>query len=118
MEYNTTQKKKTQFNLPNTIKNITFYFIKQHYNKYLEDRELEKIPKEEIGSVVDQLYTDKEQELKKYIRGTMRKNFSDYDQNFTMKTTTEEIILEMFEDPDFSKNRLAIEIENYQEGKK
>jgi len=118
MEYNTTQKKETQFNLPNTIKNITFYFIKQHYNKYLEERELEKIPKDEISSVVDQLYTDKEQELKKYIRGTMRKNFPDYDQNFTMKTTTEEIILEMFEDPDFSKNRLAIEIENYQEGKK
>ena len=118
MEYNTSQKKETQFNLPNTIKNITFYFIKQHYNKYLEERELEKIPKDEIASVVDQLYTDKEQELKKYIRGTMRKNFPDYDQNFTMKTTTEEIILEMFEDPDFSKNRLAIEIENYQEGKK
>ena len=118
MEYNTTQKKETQFNLPNTIKNITFYFIKQHYNKYLEEKELEKIPKDEIASVVDQLYTDKEQELKKYIRGTMRKNFPDYDQNFTMKTTTEEIILEMFEDPDFSKNRLAIEIENYQEGKK
>ena len=118
MEYKTTQKKETQFNLPNTIKNITFYFIKQHYNKYLEEKELEKIPKDEIASVVDQLYTDKEQELKKYIRGTMRKNFPDYDQNFTMKTTTEEIILEMFEDPDFSKNRLAIEIENYQEGKK
>ena len=118
MEYNTTQKKETQFNLPNTIKNITFYFIKQHYNKYLEEKELEKIPKDEIASVVDKLYTDKEQELKKYIRGTMRKNFPDYDQNFTMKTTTEEIILEMFEDPDFSKNRLAIEIENYQEGKK
>jgi hypothetical protein len=118
MEYNTTQKKQTQFNLPNTIKNITFYFIKQHYNKYLKERELEKIPKVEIALVVDQLYTDKEQELKKYIRGTMRKNFSDYDKNFTMKTTTEEIILEMFEDPDFSKNRLAIEIENYQEGKK
>mgnify|MGYP001227798844 FL=1 len=118
MEYNTTQKKETQFNLPNTIKNITFYFIKQHYNKYLEEKELEKIPKDEIATVVDQLYTDKEQELKKYIRGTMRKNFPDYDQNFTMKTTTEEIILEMFEDPDFSKNRLAIEIENYQEGKK
>ena len=68
MEYNTTQKKETQFNLPNTIKNITFYFIKQHYNKYLEEKELEKIPKDEIASVVDQLYTDKEQELKKYIR--------------------------------------------------
>ena len=122
MEYKTTttttKKTETQFNLPNTIKNITFYFIKQHYNKYLEDNELETIPKEDIYGVVDKLYTDKEQELKKYIRGTMRKNFPDYDKNFTMKTTTEEIILEMFEDPEFSKNRLAVEIENFQDGKK
>tara|TARA_B110001469_G_C9648431_1_gene329379 strand:- start:4804 stop:5163 length:360 start_codon:yes stop_codon:yes gene_type:complete len=119
MEYNTTQtKKENQFNLPNTIKNITFYFIKQHYNKYLKNNEIEKINKEDIYSVVDKLYTDKEQELKKYIRGTMRRNFPDYDKNFTMKTTTEEIILEMFEDPEFSKNRLAIEIENFQDGNK
>ena len=84
----------------------------------LEDNELESIPKEDIYGVVDKLYTDKEQDLKKYIRGTMRKNFPDYDKNFTMKTTTEEIILEMFEDPDFSKTRLAVEIENFQDGKK
>ena len=45
----------------------------------------------------------------------MRKNFPDYDSNFTMKTTTEEIILEMFDDPDYSKSRLVLEIKNYQE---
>jgi hypothetical protein len=102
------------FNLPNTIRNITFHFIKVHYNKYLEDHNLKKIGKEKIPEVVNELYEEKEQELKKYIRGTMRKNFPDYDQNFTLKTSTEEIILEMFDDPDFSKNRIIIEIENYQ----
>lgn len=118
MEYtNETTNNEKQFNLPNTIKNITFYFIKQHYNKYLETNNIEKIPKEDIYQVVDNLYTDKEQELKKFIRGTMRKNFPDYDKNFTLKTGTEEILLEMFDDPEFSKNRLSIEIENYQDGK-
>lgn len=102
------------FSLPNTIRNITFHFIKVHYNKYLEDNKLIKIDKEQIPEVVNELYEDKESELKKYIRGTMRKNFPDYDRNFTLKTSTEEIILEMFEDPDFSKNRIIVEIENYQ----
>ena len=102
------------FNLPNTIRNITFHFIKVHYNKYLEDHNLQKIGKEKIPEVVYELYEEKEQELKKYIRGTMRKNFPDYDKNFTLKTSTEEIILEMFDDPEFSKNRIIIEIENYQ----
>tara|TARA_Y100000590_G_C15678384_1_gene998853 strand:+ start:1559 stop:1954 length:396 start_codon:yes stop_codon:yes gene_type:complete len=102
------------FSLPNTIRNITFHFIKVHYNKYLEDHNITKIGKEKIPDVVNELYEEKEQELKKYIRGTMRKNFPDYDKNFTLKTSTEEIILEMFDDPDFSKNRIIIEIENYQ----
>lgn len=102
------------FSLPNTIRNITFHFIKVHYNKYLEQHNISKISKEKIPEVVNELYEEKEQELKKYIRGTMRKNFPDYDKNFTLKTSTEEIILEMFDDPDFSKNRIIIEIENYQ----
>ena len=102
------------FNLPNTIRNITFHFIKVHYKKYLEDNNVKKIGKEKIPEVVNELYEEKETELKKYIRGTMRKNFPDYDKNFTLKTSTEEIILEMFDDPEFSKNRIIIEIENYQ----
>ena len=104
-----------QVNLPNTIKSIVLHFIKVHYKQYLDDNKLSKIPEDQIEEVVYGLYDDKQQELKKYIRGTMRKNFPDYDSNFTMKTTTEEIILEMFDDPDYSKNRLVLEIKNYQE---
>jgi len=104
-----------QVNLPNTIKSIVLHFIKVQYKKYLDDNKLTKIPSEEVDDVVNNLYDEKQQELKKYIRGTMRKNFPDYDKNFTMKTTTEEIILEMFDDPDYSKNRLVVEIKNYQE---
>tara|TARA_B100000989_G_C19406978_1_gene412554 strand:- start:408 stop:800 length:393 start_codon:yes stop_codon:yes gene_type:complete len=104
-----------QINLPNTIKSIVLHFIKVHYKQYLDDNKLTKIPDDELEEVVYNLYDDKQLELKKYIRGTMRKNFPDYDSNFTMKTTTEEIILEMFDDPDYSKSRLVLEIKNYQE---
>jgi len=104
-----------QVNLPNTIKSIVLHFIKVHYKQYLDDNKLSKIPEDQVEEVVYGLYDDKQQELKKYIRGTMRKNFLDYDSNFTMKTTTEEIILEMFDDPDYSKNRLVLEIKNYQD---
>ena len=110
----TKELQKKGFNLPNTIRNITFHFIKVHYNKYLEDNKVIKIEQDKIPDVVNDLYEEKEQDLKKYIRGTMRKNFPEYDKNFTLKTSTEEIILEMFDDPDFSKNRIIVEIENYQ----
>lgn len=104
--------------LPNIIKNISFHFVKLNYNKYLEDNKMEEIPKDRLEEVVGELYDQKQTELKKYIRGTLRRNFPDYDQNFSMKTSTEEILLEMFEDPDFAKNRIVLEIEAYQESKK
>ena len=37
---------------------------------------------------------------------------------YFIKSSTEEILLEMFEDPDFAKNRIVLEIEAYQESKK
>lgn len=101
-------------NLPELIKKITFHFIKIHYNNYLEDNQINKIPDDKIEEVINKLYDDKNSELKKYIRGTLRKNFPDYDSNFTLKASTEEIILEMFEDPEYAKNRLVLEINNYQ----
>lgn len=104
-----------QIDLPNLIKKITFHFIKIHYESYLKNNNLKKIPDNDIEKVINDLYDDKKTELKKYIRGTLRQNFPDYDSNFTMKTGTEEILLEIFEDPEYSKNRLVIEITNYQD---
>ena len=118
---NSTMTNKTESkpqSLPNIIKNISFHFVKLNYNKYLEDNKMEEIPKERLEEVVGELYDQKQTELKKYIRGTLRRNFPDYDQNFSMKTSTEEILLEMFEDPDFAKNRIVLEIEAYQDSKK
>lgn len=118
MEYSCTnkisQKTNVNFNLPTTIRNIVFYYIKAHYNEYLKENNISFIPKDELNNVVGDLYEKNSLNLKKYIRGTMRKNFPDYDKNFTLKTSTEEIILEMFEDPEYSKNRVAIEIQSFQ----
>jgi hypothetical protein len=111
------KKKNNNFNLPNTIKNIVFYYIKTHYNDYLSRNNLQFIEDNELPTVINNLYDTNSLDLKKYIRGTMRKNFPDYDRNFTLKTSTEEIILEMFEDPEYSKNRLVLEIQNYQKSR-
>lgn len=104
--------------LPQTIANIVLYYIKKQYNKYIEEKNISKIPEEQIKEVVGGFYSEKELELKKFIRNTMRKNFPDYDKNLAMKTGTEEIILEIFDDKEFSITKVALEISNYQKGKK
>jgi hypothetical protein len=104
--------------LPKTISNIVLFYIKKHYHNYLKEHQIYKIPDYEINNVVNSFYVEKEVELKKFIRNTMRKNFPDYDKNLAMKTGTEEIILEMFDDREFSVSRVSLEIGNYQNGLK
>lgn len=103
--------------LPQTIANIVLYYIKKQYHRYIQENNLKLIPEEEIKSVVGGFYSEKELELKKFIRNTMRKNFPDYDKNLAMKTGTEEIILEIFDDRDFSITKVALEISNFQKGR-
>ena len=104
--------------LPQTVANIVLYYIKKHYHKYLETHGLKIIPDPEIKQVVFNLYEEKAPELKKFIRNTMRKNYPNYDQNLAMKTGIEEIILEIFDDRDFSVSKVTLEISNYQKGLK
>ena len=104
--------------LPKTISNIVLFYIKKHYHNYLKEHKIYKIPADVINNVVNSFYVEKEVELKKFIRNTMRKNFPDYDKNLAMKTGTEEIILEMFDDREFSVSRVSLEIGNYQNGLK
>tara|TARA_B100000795_G_C22749236_1_gene418645 strand:- start:948 stop:1292 length:345 start_codon:yes stop_codon:yes gene_type:complete len=109
-------------NMPNdltqTITTIVLYYIKKQYHKYLTNNNIQIIQEENIKEVVNNFYVEKEQDLKKFIRNTMRKNFPDYDVNLTMKTITEEIILEMFDDMEFSIEKITLEISNYQKGLK
>lgn len=105
-------------NLTNTIKNITLYYIKKHYLKYLKDNNLDRIENDTIKELVSDFYHNKDMEIKTYIRSTMKKNFPDYSTNFALKTGTEEIILEMFEDSEFSISKVVLEIENFQNYKK
>jgi hypothetical protein len=102
--------------LPGTISNIVLFYIKKHYHNYLKENQISQIPENDIKGVVNSFYVEKETELKKFIRNTMRKNFPDYDRNLAMKTGTEEIILEMFDDREFSVSRVSLEIGNYQKG--
>ena len=103
--------------LPDTIGKIILYYIKKQYNEYLLIHKIEKIPEDNIKQVVTEFYNDKEKDLKKFIRNTMRKNFKDYDLNLTLKTGTEEIILEIFNDKEISISKVSLEISNYQKSK-
>jgi hypothetical protein len=104
----------TERSLVSLVRDITLFYVKHHYEKYLKEKEVKIIPSTELRELVNRLYEEKKIPLTKYIRKTLKENQG---QKYS-SMATEQIILEMFQDPEYSKNRVIMEIENYQQNLK
>ena len=60
--------------------------------------------------MINNLYQEKSLDLKKYIRDTLKENLKESYSSFSV----ENILLEMFNDPEYSKQRVFLEIMEYQ----
>ena len=107
---NTVKEDKT---LTNMIRDIVFHYIKFFYETELKNRNLNKLPNEEVSQLVKTLYEEKSQHLKQYIRDTLKDNLL---QNYP-KLQVNMLLLEMFEDSNYAINRVINEIINYQDTK-
>lgn len=96
--------------LQQKIKNIVFYYIKIHYKNYLNDNNLKYIPDEQIENVINDFYKNESKNLKQFIRNTLEKMM----ENDYPGALVENIIYEIFEDEDFAKKRVIMEIKMYQ----
>ena len=92
------------------VRDITYYFIKYYYDKELHTTEQKVLPEDQLQGMIDRLYIDKAAELKKYIRDTLKENLGAGYSSLAV----ENILIEMFNDPEFSKHRVFLEIVEYQ----
>lgn len=92
------------------VRDITYYFIKYYYDKELQTYGLSLLTEEHLQGMIDRLYTEKTNELKKYIRDTLKENLG----TGYSSLAVENILLEMFNDPEYSKHRVFLEIMEYQ----
>ena len=97
-------------NVANLVKDVTYFYIKYYYDKELETTNSQKSTEENLKSLIDNLYNQKANDLKKYIRDTLKENLKETYSSFTV----ENILLEMFNDPEYSKHRVFLEIMEYQ----
>jgi len=97
-------------NLTTMVRDITYYFIKFYYDKELQTREKRFLSEEQLMDMINKLYLEKATELKKYIRDTLKENLG----NGYSSLAVENILLEMFNDPEYSKQRVFLEIIEYQ----
>ena len=97
--------------LADMVKDITYFYIKYYYEKQLIDTNQTILSENELKALITKLYVEKAIDLKKYIRDTLKENLKDQYSSFS----TENILLEMFSDPEYSKYRVFLEIMKYQQ---
>ena len=97
-------------NLGDMVKDITYFYIKYYYEKQLTDTNQTKLSEDDLKTMITKLYIEKATDLKKYIRDTLKENLKDSYSSFSV----ENILLEMFSDPEYSKYRVFLEIMEYQ----
>lgn len=98
--------------LPNLIKDIIFYYVKYYYDKFLKEHNIERMSDRDIDMFIQTNYSEKTNEVRNYVRNSLKKNLgTEYN-----SIATENILLEIFNDPELAKERIRLEIGNYQAG--
>ena len=97
-------------NLTDLVKDVTYFYIKYYYEKELETTKKQLLSENDLQHLINSLYIEKSSDLKKYIRETLKENLKEQYSSFSV----ENILLEMFADPELSKRRVFLEIMNYQ----
>lgn len=99
--------------LQKNIKDLVFFYVKTNYEKYLEENKIKIIPDDQIDTIIHKLYSERKEHIKEFIQSSlkqiMKPNEYPGDQNIR------NILLNIFQDDEFCKNRLLVEIRLHQQ---
>lgn len=101
-------------NTTNLIKDIVFYYVKYYYDKHLNENNIVQIENCNVPGFIDNLYDNNSKKIKTYIRTSLKENQKEEYNSLVV----ENILLEMFDDIAYSKNRICQEIIQYQKNGK
>ena len=101
--------------LQKNIKDLIFFYVKTNYNEYLKDKEIKIIPEDEIDSVINSLYDQRQDHIKQFINESLKTLYEPNPNEYPGERTINNILLNIFQDDDLCKNRLNIEIKLHQQ---
>jgi hypothetical protein len=101
--------------LEKNIRDLIYFYAKENYNEYLTKNEVTSIPDEKITEVVKSIYTDRKEHLKKFIKESLKTLLKD---EHPGDLVVNNILIEVFRDDEYCKNRIIMEIKMYQQHKR
>jgi hypothetical protein len=102
-------------NAQKLIQDLIFFYVKENYNKYINEHKIHSINDEKIPSVIDSLYTEKKSHIKVFLKNSLKEIMKD---EYIGDLLVDNICYDIFNDDDICKNRLIMEIRLYQKKKK
>ena len=96
----------------NLIQDLTVFFIKENYKKYLQENHLEIIEDNDLHKIIEEIYSTKKIILKNFIKNSLKEILK---KDYIGDLVLENIFIEMFNDELLCKNRLILEIKLYQQ---
>tara|TARA_A100001015_G_scaffold320974_1_gene449438 strand:+ start:965 stop:1285 length:321 start_codon:yes stop_codon:yes gene_type:complete len=96
----------------NLIKELIFLYVTENYKKYLENNNLKTLDEKDIPKIIESIYIEKKKDLKIWLKECLKKLQGD---EYMGDLAFNQICLEIFQDDNYCKERLVLEIKLYQE---
>jgi len=98
--------------LERDIKDLIIFYVKENYNKYLEENNLTIIGKEKIKQIISDMYYPKKDHLKQFVKNSLKELWKD---DYPGDLIIDNIFFDIYQDDKFNINRICVEIELHQE---
>ena len=93
------------------IKDLIIFYVKENYKSYLIEKNIEVIEDKDLDTVINELYTQKKEHLKIFIKSSMHELLKN---EHPGDLIVNNIIIDIFRDDELCKQTLKTEIELYQ----
>ena len=96
------------------IQDLIMFYVKENYNKYISDNNITKIEDKELDNVISNLYTEKKDHLKQFIKTSLKQIMKE---DYIGDIVLNNILIDIFRDDNLCINRIKMEITQYQKNK-
>ena len=93
------------------IQDLVMFYVKENYTDYLKEKNIEIIPNNDIEKIVDRLYIERKPHLKTFIMSSMKQIMGE---DYIGDLFINNILNDVFNDDEVCKNRIILEIKQFQ----
>lgn len=93
------------------VQDLILFYVKENYNIYLQENNLTVIDEDRLDDVIDKLYSDRKEHLKEFIKTSLKKIMGE---DYVGDLVINNMLIDIFRDDLLCKNRIKLEINEYQ----